>query len=220
MSPEARTGGPPVRTPDVDDLAAGVLARIGAIGPAPARRALVAVVGAPGSGKSTLAARLASLLPGSAVVPMDGFHLDNALLDVDGARELKGAPHTFDADGLLALLRRIRDGEPTVAVPLFDRAADLSRAAAARVRPEHRTVIVEGNWLLLERDPWRALHALFDVRVMLEVDETVLRARLVERWLAHGHDPGAALARAEANDLPNGRLVASGSAPVDLALVG
>ena len=51
-----------------------------------ADRLLVAIAGAPGSGKSTQAARLNSeinsISPGiSTVIPMDGFHLDNAVLD-------------------------------------------------------------------------------------------------------------------------------------------
>ena len=149
---------------------------------------------------------------------MDGFHLDNALLDAAGTRALKGAPHTFDAAGLAALLMRVRAGQAPVHVPTFDRAADLSRAAAASVEAAHRICLVEGNWLLLDADPWRALHPLFDLSVALEVDEATLRERLVARWLAHGHEPDAALARAEANDLPNGRLVASGSVPATLRM--
>ena len=195
----------------------GLVERIGRASVAPAgARALVAVVGAPASGKSTLAATLAARVPRAVAVPMDGFHLDNALLDAAGTRAVKGAPHTFDAAGLGALLVRIRAGEPDVFVPLFDRAADLSRAAAATVEAGHETVIVEGNWLLLDRGPWRALHALFDLSIMLEADEATLRERLVARWLAHGHDAEAALARAEANDLPNGRLVATASAAPSL----
>ena len=201
---------------DLDTL----VERIAAAAAAPrGRRALVAVVGAPASGKSTLAATLAARVPRSVVVPMDGFHLDNALLDAAGTRAVKGAPHTFDAHGLGALLGRLRDGEPEVHVPLFDRRADLARAAAATVGPEHDTVLVEGNWLLLDREPWRALHTSFDLSVMLEIDEAVLRERLVERWLAHGLGTDAALARAETNDLPNGRLVAGASVPATLRLV-
>ena len=206
------------RVVDADALAARVASLAASRGGAGAARALVAIVGAPASGKSTLAAGLAARVPGAVVVPMDGFHLDNALLDAAGTRALKGAPHTFDAAGLHALLARLRAGESPVHVPTFDRAADLSRAAAASVGPEHRVCLVEGNWLLLDREPWRALHALFDLSVMLELDEATLRERLVGRWLEHGHDAASALERAEANDLPNGRLVASASVPATLRL--
>ncbi len=216
-----RTTSDPARGPERPAGLEALSARLGALvrdADGVAGRTLVAVVGAPASGKSTLAAELAARMPAAAVVPMDGFHLDNALLDAAGTRAVKGAPHTFDADGLHALLGRLSRGEPTVHVPVFDRAADLSRAAAASVTPAHRVCVVEGNWLLLDAEPWRALHGLFDASVMLEVDESTLRERLVRRWLDHGHDPAAALARAEANDLPNGRLVASGSVTTDFVL--
>ena len=221
---DAGSGAAPERLGGVDALAERVAALVApdedrghGVGSGVAR-ALVAIVGPPASGKTTLAAELARRVPGAAVVPMDGFHLDNALLDAAGTRAVKGAPHTFDAAGLRALLARLRAGESPVHVPVFDRAADLSRAAAASVGPGHRVCLVEGNWLLLDRDPWRALHALFDLSVALEVDEATLRERLVARWLAHGHDAAAALARAEANDLPNGRLVGAASVPATLRL--
>src|SRR6478672_5590706 len=72
------------------------------------RRVLVGLAGAPGAGKSTLATHLASLVPGSAVVPMDGFHLADVELARRGLLERKGAPETFDAWGYAALLARLR----------------------------------------------------------------------------------------------------------------
>ena len=76
-------------------------------------RVLVALAGAPGSGKSTLATELARRLRDQRlaceVVPMDGFHLDNAVLDARGLRARKGSPETFDADGFVHLVRRLID---------------------------------------------------------------------------------------------------------------
>lgn len=189
----------------------------------PGGRRIVALAGAPGSGKSTLAEAVVSALnasaPGSAaLVPMDGYHLDNALLDARGLRAVKGAPQTFDVDGLGRDLAAIRAGGRDVLVPVFDRAMDLARAAAREVPADAGLVLVEGNWLLLDAPPWSALAPLFDLTAMLLVPEPVLEARLVARWLAHGHDPAAARVRALANDLPNARLVAAGSRPADLLL--
>lgn len=174
-------------------------------------RRLVALVGPPASGKSTLAASLQGGRDDRIVVPMDGFHLDNRLLDDAGLRAVKGSPATFDVAGLASLLERIAaDGGP-VHVPLFDRCADLSRAAADTVRVQHRTVIVEGNYLLLDEAPWRELAPLFDLTIAIECEEHELERRLIQRWLAHGLDAEAARARALDNDLPNGRRVLSGS---------
>lgn len=204
-----------------ENLAARLVAAIATL--PEGRRRIVALAGAPGSGKSTLAEAAVALLntrhPGSAaLVPMDGYHLDNAVLDTRGLRAVKGAAQTFDADGLLRDLQRIRAADRAVLVPVFDRAIDLARAAAREVPVGAGVILVEGNWLLLDAPPWSALAPLFDLTAMLRVPEPELERRLVARWLAHGHDPAAARARALANDLPNGRLVMAGSRPADLVL--
>ena len=199
----------------LERLAALVGAGDGGAEDAGARR-LVALAGPPAGGKSTLAGWLAERLPHSIVVPMDGFHLDNRLLDAAGLRARKGAPETFDVAGLDMLLRRIVADDGTVHVPLFDRAADLSRAAADSVLPEHRLVIVEGNYLLLDEAPWSALARHFDLTVLLEVDEAELERRLLERWREHGCDEDEAMRRANLNDLPNGRRVLARSRSAQL----
>ncbi len=181
------------------------------------QRFLVALAGPPGSGKSTLAVSLADAIPASRVVPMDGFHYDNAVLIQRGLLPRKGAPDTFDAEGFIHLMRRLRSpGE--VAIPVFDRAADLSRAGADVVVPQDRILIVEGNYLLLDDPRWKGLAGLFDLTVYLDVEESELERRLVQRWLDHGLAPDAARARALGNDIPNARLIAAQSRPADIRL--
>jgi pantothenate kinase len=195
-----------------------LLARIRALADDAAGRVLVALAGAPGAGKSTLAADLvAGLGPGAALVPMDGFHLDNAILDARGRRFAKGSPDTFDVAGFAAMLRRLK-AEDEVIIPVFDRSIDLSRGSARIVGPQARIAVVEGNYLLLRDAPWDGLADLWDLTVFLDVPEAELERRLVARWLDHGLDPAAARQRAEANDLPNARIVAARSAPADLLL--
>ena len=202
----------------LEALAAGLLQRSAARG-AGGGRLVLAIAGPPGAGKSTLAAELMAALerlaPGAAaLVPMDGFHLDNAVLAARGLMARKGAPETFDFDGYRAALVRVRAGE-TVAVPVFDRELDLARAGAAVVGPGHRVVVSEGNYLLLDRAPWDGLAGLFDVTLFLSVSEFELRARLLRRWRDHGLSEAAALARAEGNDLANARLVLGSRRPSD-----
>lgn len=183
------------------------------------RRIVVALAGPPGAGKSTLSERLLTALPaGEAVlVPMDGFHFDNAVLDAIGLRDRKGAPETFDCAGLVATLRRIRSAEGDVAVPVFDRQADLARAGAAIIPADARFVLVEGNYLLLDRMPWSELAPLFDLTIVIAVPMAELERRLLARWTDLGRSEAAARAWVEGNDLPNARLVIEGSRQADIA---
>lgn len=181
------------------------------------RRRLVALAGPPGSGKSTLAAALVSRLTSigspARVVPMDGFHLDNSVLEARGLLARKGAPETFDAAGFVRLIHAVAHEEEVV-FPVFDRTRDIAIAGADIITAEHETLVIEGNYLLLNQSPWRALAALWDDAALLEVPLDVLRARLIQRWLDHGHTAQQAADRADANDMANARLVLSQSLPV------
>ena len=183
-----------------------------------AARFIVAIAGPPGSGKSTLASTVARALgEGARIIPMDGFHYDDTILNARGLRARKGAPETFDAAGFLHLMQRLRAGE-VAAIPVFDRSLELSRAAADEVAASDRFLVVEGNYLLLDEAPWNALAPLFDLTVMIETPEADLDRRLLARWAHHGKTPEAARAWIDFNDLPNIRRVTQGSRPADITL--
>ncbi|QGG89040.1 nucleoside/nucleotide kinase family protein [Agrobacterium sp. MA01] len=181
-------------------------------------RLLVGVAGPPGAGKSTLADRLHQTLTErghrSAVLPMDGFHLDNAILEERGDIARKGAPHTFDIRGLGDILRAVKAGGE-VFTPVFDRDRELAIAAARCIVAEDRIVIAEGNYLLLQQGRWASLADLFDLTVMVAPPISELERRLVARWTHYGLTPAQIEAKVEGNDLPNGRLVIERSAPAD-----
>lgn len=160
------------------------------------------------------------MAPGSAaVLPMDGYHYDDGLLVPRGLRARKGAPETFDVGGLAHTLGRLRrNEEDDVAVPVFDRALEISRAGARLILRRVRHLIVEGNYLLLDVPPWTVLHPLFDTTVAAVVPEAVLRARLVDRWAGFGLGPDEVTAKVEGNDLPNGRFVAANSITAEFVI--
>ena len=179
-------------------------------------RAVVGITGAPGAGKSTLAAELETalrrrgLLAGS--VPMDGFHFSNAVLDELGRHQRKGAPDTFDVDGYLAILDRVRqaapEGEPReVLAPVYRR--DLHEPVAAGTRVAGRGIVVtEGNYLALNSLGWEGARERIDLLIMVEVDEAELIRRLVARHMSFGRHRADAGPWVRAVDLPNARLVA------------
>jgi pantothenate kinase len=187
-------------------------------------RSLTAIAGAPGSGKSTLAegmvAKLNEEAPDSAaVLPMDGYHFDDHVLVPRGMRARKGAPDTFDVAGFYQMLQRLkRNEEPEIAVPVFDRDLEIARAGARLIPRSVRHLIVEGNYLLLDRPGWSSLRQLFDTTIMIAVPEAVLRQRLVERWQGYQLPPEEVTAKVETNDLPNGRLITSASAPAEFVV--
>jgi pantothenate kinase len=185
---------------EIAHIAAAIFKRAGKAG-----RFVVAIAGPPGAGKSTLSAALRDVLPeGSAeVVAMDGFHFDDIILERRGLRGRKGAPETFDFAGFETLMKRIHAGEPDIAIPVFDRNMELSRAAAEVVGSDTRFILVEGNYLLLDEDPWSRLAPLFDFTIFIDVPRAELERRLRQRWHDHGKSEADALAWIASNDLPN-----------------
>jgi pantothenate kinase len=147
---------------------------------------------------------------------MDGYHYDDRVLIERGLRARKGVPDTFDVLGLLHMLDRLkRNQEDEIAVPVFDRDLEISRAGARLISSAVRVLIVEGNYLLLDQQPWSRLHAMFDITVAVDAPEDILRQRLVERWRGYGLPLAEIEAKVEDNDLPNGRYVISNSKPAD-----
>lgn len=187
-------------------------------------RLIVAIAGPPGAGKSTLSDYLRHAInkggeTPSIVVPMDGFHLDDGILDQRGLLSRKGSPPTFDCAGFAVLLQRLKQAEGEIFIPVFDRSLELSRAAASVVGPEHRVLLVEGNYLLLDQEPWSKLAPFFDMTIYLDVPFPELERRLVDRWLGFGFNAETARNRALSNDIPNAELVVAQSRKADFVVV-
>ncbi len=208
------------------------------------RRFVLGIAGPPAAGKSTLAAALRDALNGgrrcveprsrrargvipgpagevAAIAALDGFHYDDRVLHARGHRPRKGAPFTFDVEGYVATLDRLRAPGPipdAVAVPVFDRGLEIARAAAEIVEPHHRIVITEGNYLLLDDERWRPVRGRLDFSVFIDVPEEELRRRLMERWFGHGYGAAEAKEKTEVNDLLNARAVVGASVEPDLRI--
>jgi pantothenate kinase len=191
-------------------------------GPAGVRR-IVGICGAPGAGKSTLAAALLAELnarrPGTAVVvPMDGFHLAASVIAADDRATRRGAPDTFDPDGLAALLHRVRDrAEPVVYAPEYRREIEDPVAGAIEVRADCPVVLVEGNYLLLPE--WERIRALLDEVWYLQAPSEDLRVeRLIQRHEDFGKTAQHARSHVLGSDEANAALVAGHAGRADLLL--
>jgi pantothenate kinase len=163
-------------------------------------RILLGVTGSPGAGKTTLAKALVAGLnaggpaePTAVHLPMDGFHLANATLDRLGLRLRKGAIETFDGWGFVALLEQaLRETEHTVYAPEFERNIDEPVAGAIAIEPSARIVVVEGNYLLSDLEPWRRVRDLLCESWFCDTDESERMLRLVRRHTASGRSLDAA----------------------------
>ncbi|HET6653048.1 MAG TPA: nucleoside/nucleotide kinase family protein [Nocardioides sp.] len=182
--------------------------------------AMLGIAGAPGAGKSTLAARVAEAVPGAVLVGMDGFHLAHATLVELGRVDRKGAPDTFDAAGFVVLLRRIRglDGldhrsglhrDEVVWAPRFHREIEDAVAGAVAVTSGVPLVVTEGNYLLLDDEPWTQVAGLLDECWYLDVDDDLRRTRLQARHEHHGRSPEEARERTWGSDERNAAVVAA-----------
>ena len=200
---------------EIATLAATLFRRAGK-----AKRFIVAIAGPPGAGKSMIVEQLCALMPeGTAsVVPMDGFHYDDGVLREMGLSHRKGAPETFDFGGYEALLKRLRAADTDVAIPIFDRSMELSRAAAAIVRGDVKFIFTEGNYLLLDEEPWSRLAPLFDFTIFLDVPREELERRLIERWREHGRSTDEGRGWVDSNDLPNADRVLARRRQADLVV--
>lgn len=180
---------------------------------------LLGIAGAPGAGKSTLADSVAAHFGDRAqLLPMDGFHMANEELARLGRSLRKGAPDTFDVDGYLDALRRVRARDTDVLVPRFHRDIEEAIAGAIRIATNTDLVITEGNYLLLQDGHWAQVAELLDESWMLRPHDDVRRERLVGRHMAHGRSAEQAQEWVLTVDEPNARLIARSSAPADLII--
>lgn len=193
------------------------------------QRLIVFLAAPPAAGKSTLAALFAHEaqrlgIPFQAL-GMDGFHHRQSYIlthevKVEGRdvpmKQVKGCPESFDFDRLHEHLVRLRQ-EDTLLWPWYDRRHH--DVIDDQIEVSAPLVLVEGNYLLLDEEPWRSLKPLCDVSMFLYAEETQLYARLIERKVRGGMMPHEAAAFAKGSDMRNVRRILDWRLHADVELI-
>lgn len=183
-------------------------------------RQIIGIAGSPGSGKSTLAELLRQELgEESVVVPMDGFHLANAIISDTPLSARKGAIDTFDVGGYLSILERLRNNdEELVYAPEYRRGLEEPIAASIAVPTSTAYVLTEGNYLLAEQGPWDKVRNYLDEVWFVETERATRMSRLIQRHIDAGMEPAAAEAWAHGPDENNARYIETTKERADLVV--
>ncbi|KAH9623553.1 hypothetical protein KSS87_011304 [Heliosperma pusillum] len=201
-------------------------------------RYIIGLAGPPGAGKSTVASEVVKRInkkwpqkapsmdelvdsPEVAIVlPMDGFHLYrhqlDAMEDPKEAHARRGAPWTFDPTRLLQCLQTLKN-EGSVCAPSFDHGVGDPVEDDIFVSLQHKVVLVEGNYLLLEEEVWKDISTLFDEKWFIDVDLDTSMERVLKRHMSKSkRSPDEAKWRIHYNDRPNAELIMKSKKNADL----
>jgi pantothenate kinase len=150
---------------------------------------------------------------------LDGFHLPNKQLDELGLRKVKGAPETFDVEGFVHCLARVRhESDSSIFWPGFNRAIEATVPGAIAITVRTSLVVCEGNYLLLDRPRWREVRPLLDAAWYVDAPRVVLRKRLLERARAGDRTKAEAVWHVDESDLRNAEVVAATKSAADRLL--
>ena len=215
---------------NIDEIFIPMLERMKQLHQEHGRRILVFLAAPPGTGKSTLVSFLQYLsentdgLEPVATIGMDGFHhyqdyLKSHQIIRDGKEysmvQVKGAPETFDLDQFTERIKRVASGEK-VGWPEYNRMTHNPKDNAIYVTGD--IVLLEGNYLLLNRKGWKDLRNYADLTIKITAEPDMLRNRLIERKICSGSIYEDAAQFVDFSDMANVRVCLEESADADINL--
>ena len=207
----------------------------------------IGIVGGPGSGKSTLAQEVSKICNNkynldTVVIPMDGFHFKKSDLTKYNLFR-RGAPHTFDAEGFIYMLKLAKNSNINIYFPDFCRIKSDPLENSIILKPTDQIVLIEGNYLLLgaiedkylskdeqkEVNRWKPLLELFDETWFIDISIDDQKNRLINRhletwtdcdtvfWNATNEIEGATK-RTNFNDIPNSDFILKSKRYADIII--
>ena len=205
---------------EIDKLAAELLETLSN---SPDRsRYFLGITGGPAAGKSVLAENLSdeiNIRTGddlAAVIPMDGFHLPNNVLEERGLIQSKGAPETFDVDSFVELISQLHEfPDQNIMCPAYDRRTHDPVENAITIQPGNQLIIVEGNYLLLNVSPWNIIRSKMNEIWYIDTPLKTIKERLFHRHISGGASKDEAERKVVSVDLPNVELIKKTCSLVD-----
>jgi pantothenate kinase len=188
-------------------------------------RVIIGIFGIPGSGKSTLATELIHRLSCKSVtLPMDGFHLYKSQLDLlpnsKEAHQRRGAPFTFDPQGLVELLSSVSTSLNDCTAPSFDHSIGDPIPNDIKISSDCRVIIVEGLYLGLQVPIWHDIRQYLDELWMIKIPIEEAMERVANRHVLSGicKDLAQARDRAFFNDRVNAIYILEQSQTPDFVI--
>ncbi len=214
-------------TDTINSIFMPLLANLTALQKQENKRIIVYLAAPPGCGKSTLASYLERLSIENGYTPiqalgMDGFHHTNIYLNSHYRKNTgellalhKGAPDTFNLESLREHICSIKEGKETY-WPIYDRKIHDPIENAIKVGSS--IILIEGNYLLLNDEPWNKLKDYADYTIFITGEPIDLENRLINRKMQSGSSFETALKHYHETDKPNLLLVNQNHLPADLTL--
>ena len=155
-------------------------------------RLVVFIAAPPAVGKTTLSQFLEYLskeekeLTEIEAIGLDGFHYHSDYINSHDAvifgeivpmKQVKGCPETYDTEKLRQKLEFIKTED--ILWPIYDR--NFHDVVEDQIKVTKDIILIEGNWLLLNEEPWKSMQQFADYRILILAEEEMLKERLISR---------------------------------------
>jgi len=194
-------------------------------------RVIVYLAAPPGAGKTSLSLFLEDLYKEQdhifsfQSVAMDGFHHYNSYLEShkvirngheERLKDFKGIPESFDIAALKEKIEALTQ-QKSVNWPTYDRA--LHDVSEETIEVDADIVLIEGNYLLLDKEGWTDLSQFADYSVFIRTSLHQIEERLVNRKQLGGATLEEAVRHYIKTDKVNAQLVLKQSKDADVELI-